>query len=153
MGNLIMSPTWKISLIVLSTKLKDTMVHLCVMLTIQGLHSMSDFYPDPIIVISIISSFSLHFPSSYSLLWSIGGSISFLITIWFYFSTSWWGIPIVLTIVPQDSLPSLVNSFASVVDYHLLIEKLLNPFHVRLQLTIIHMAWIVLVLWDSLWRP
>ena len=53
-----------------------------------------------------------------------------------------------LTIVPQDSLSSLVNSFASVVDYHLLIDKLLNPFHVRLQLTLIHMAWIVLVLWD-----
>ena len=35
-----------------------------------------------------------------------------------------------LTIVPQDSLLSLVNSFASVDDYHLFIDKLLNPFHV-----------------------
>ena len=49
-------------------------------------------------------------------------------------------------IVPQDSLPSLMNSFASVVDYHLLIDNLLNPLHVRLQPTCIHMAWIVLVL-------
>ena len=39
-----------------------------------------------------------------------------------------------LTMVPQDSLSSLVNSFASVVDYHLLVDKLLNPLHVRLQL-------------------
>ena len=43
-----------------------------------------------------------------------------------------------------DSLSSLVNSFASVVNYHLLIDKLLNSLHVRLQLTLIHMPWIVL---------
>ena len=55
-----------------------------------------------------------------------------------------------LTMVPLDSLSSLVNSFASVVNYHILVDKLLNPFHVRLQLTLIHMAWIVLVLWDIL---
>ena len=35
-----------------------------------------------------------------------------------------------LTIVPQDSLSLLVNSFASVVDYHLLVDNLLNPIHV-----------------------
>ena len=37
------------------------------------------------------------------------------------------------TIVPQDSLSLLVNSFASVVNYHLLIDNLLNPLHVQLQ--------------------
>ena len=31
-----------------------------------------------------------------------------------------------------------------VVNYHLLGDKLLNPLHVRLQLTLIHVAWIVL---------
>ena len=46
--------------------------------------------------------------------------------------------------VPLDSLSLLVNSFALVVNYHLLVDKLLNPLHVRLQLTLIHMAWIVL---------
>ena len=51
-----------------------------------------------------------------------------------------------LMIVLKDSLSLLVNSFASVVNYPLLIDKLLNPFHVRLQLTLIHMACIVLVL-------
>ena len=35
-----------------------------------------------------------------------------------------------LMFVPLDSLSSLVNSFSLVVNYHLLIEKLLNPLHV-----------------------
>ena len=38
-----------------------------------------------------------------------------------------------LMIVPQDSLSLLVNYFASVVNYHLLVENLLNPIHVQLQ--------------------
>ena len=36
-------------------------------------------------------------------------------------------------IVPQYSLSLLVNSFASVVNYHLLVDNALNPIHVRLQ--------------------
>ena len=88
LGNLIMSPTWQISLVVLSIKLKAALGHLYVMLTVQGINSMSDLYPDPIIVVSIITYVSLHLPSSYSLLWSIGGSISFLIIVWFLISTS-----------------------------------------------------------------
>ena len=38
-----------------------------------------------------------------------------------------------LMIVPQDSLSLLVNFFALVVDYHLLVDNLLNPIHVQLQ--------------------
>ena len=44
-------------------ELKAALGHLCVMLTVQGLNPLFDLYPDPIIVISIISSVSLPFPS------------------------------------------------------------------------------------------
>ena len=38
--------------------------HLCVVLTIQGLNSMSDLYPDPIIVVYVITYVSIPLPNS-----------------------------------------------------------------------------------------
>ena len=52
MGNLIMSPTLKISLVVLSLELKAALGHLCVVLTIQGIIHVSAYYPDYIIILS-----------------------------------------------------------------------------------------------------
>ena len=57
-----MYPSWKTSLVFLYTKLKDSLGHLCVMLTVQGLKSMSDLYPDPIIVVSVITCVSFLYP-------------------------------------------------------------------------------------------
>ena len=47
-------------------KLKAALGHLYVMLTVQGLNSMSDLYPDPIIILSVIhfTCVSLLLPSS-----------------------------------------------------------------------------------------
>ena len=45
-------------------KVKVALGHLCVVLTVQGLKSMSDLYPDPIIVVSVITCVSLPLPSS-----------------------------------------------------------------------------------------
>ena len=59
-----MSPTWKISLVLQSVKLKAVLGHLYVMLTIQGLNPVSDLYPDSIIVVSITTCVSFPLPSS-----------------------------------------------------------------------------------------
>ena len=59
-----MSPTWHISLVVLSVKLKAALGHFCVMLTVQGLNPVSDLYPDSIIVVSVTTCVSLPLPSS-----------------------------------------------------------------------------------------
>ena len=45
----------KISLVVLSAKLKAALGHLCVVLTVQGFIPASDFYLDPVIVLSDIT--------------------------------------------------------------------------------------------------
>ena len=47
-----MSPTWQISLVVLSAKLKAALGHLCVILKVQGFIPTSDYYPDSIIILS-----------------------------------------------------------------------------------------------------
>ena len=52
LGNLIMSPTCQISLVVLSANLKSALGHLCVMLTIQRFIPVSAYYPDSIIILS-----------------------------------------------------------------------------------------------------
>ena len=64
LGNMIMSPRWLISLVVLPIKLKYALGHLCVMLTIQGFIPASDLYPDPIIFLSYITCVSLPLSSS-----------------------------------------------------------------------------------------
>ena len=65
LGNLIMSPTWQISLGLLSIKLKDSLGHICVVLNVQGFIPASDFYPDSIIpyLILLMSTFLYPVPS------------------------------------------------------------------------------------------
>ena len=59
-----MSRTLQISLLFLSIKLKSALGHLYVVLTVQGFNPVSDLYPDPIIVVSIITCVSLPLPNS-----------------------------------------------------------------------------------------
>ena len=101
---------------------------------------MSVFKPDPIIVISVIY---LCFPSFAQFLVTlvIRWRICFLP---YHSMVPFQHFLMKKTYSFDDGTSGLifimVNSFASIVDYHLLIEKLLNPFHVRLQFTLIHMA-------------
>ena len=48
----LMYPTWQTSLVVLSAKLKVSLGHLCVMLTVQGFIPISAYYLDSIIILS-----------------------------------------------------------------------------------------------------
>ena len=153
LGNLIMTPSWQISLVVLSISIRYLGSSLCCAHYSRTLPNVwyIAWSPHCYICYLFVSPFFFPIPShSCDPLEDLLPSLSQHGSV---FSTSWWWRPRVLTIVPQDSLPSLVNSFALVVNYPLLVDKLLNPFHVRLQVTLIHMDWIVLVLWDPLWRP
>ena len=133
LGNLIMSPTWQISLVVLFAKLKAALGHLYVVLTVQRFIPTSDYYPDSII---ILSKHYLCLPSFIQFLvilvihWRIyflphHGMVShrhFLKMKTYSFDDGTLGFTIIIGELLFFSC-----------QFHLLIDNLLSPFHVRLQ--------------------
>ena len=133
LGNLIMSPTWQISLVVLSmSKMLPWVISVsCLLFKDLTQCLIYILIPSLSYLLSLVSPLLCPVPSH-----SCDPLEDLLPSLSQYSSASALSDDKdldFLTIVPQDSLSLLVSFFALVVNYHILVDNLLNPLHVRLQ--------------------